>query len=423
MAGFEGGSMTVQRIALLGILSVVAWVPSVQAHVSGGGPATSDCFVTFEGIESSSNTVECTDGGFCDADGAQNGSCTFPVQVCVFDTEVEGCTPAPVTKLKGSKLLPSLPTVPASASACGEPNNVVVALKKGGTKRGKKKIKVSAKTDTGSPKKDTDKVKLVCNPSTGGPIPGDRTFSVVYDAANLRDPDGSHFFSSALNNMPVENFFAGSILLRAGEPDANGVASLTIAEDSYIHFRDIAEGSECMKLVAQGSEGKIDCDGGTPVGTKMVEDSHGLDPSGPNSSTFELQSATDDTPGGGPGDAYIKVHVTAVTCEGVLGIPGGCPGGLPASAEDCLESAGKVNYAVGFNFDLALTTGDATAEVPNARQGVTATITRHGVPFDCQSFTGTDGPGLLVTPFILPDVTFGGVTFDTANIMYLDDTR
>jgi len=104
----------------------------------------------------------------------------------------------------------------------------------------------------------------------------------------------------------------------------------------------------------------------------------------------------------------------------VLGIPGACPGGLPNSADDC-NKPGMVDYSKGFMFDLALTTGTVTATVQNPRQGNPATITRTGQPFDCSAFTGTGGPGVLLTPFILSDVSFGGQTFDTANIMQLAD--
>src|SRR2546426_12340717 len=176
--------MTVKRVALLSLLSVALWAPpGVQARVLGGGNPASDCDLTFEGITGTAPKVECTDGSSCDADGMVNGSCTFAISVCVFATDVSGCTPAPVTKLTGAKFLSNRPTLPASAPTCGAPNSVVVPLKKNGKKPGKKKIKMVA-TTSGSPKKDPDKFTLKCNPSTGGPVPGDRTFAVAYDPKN-----------------------------------------------------------------------------------------------------------------------------------------------------------------------------------------------------------------------------------------------
>src|SRR5205814_9487897 len=121
---------------------------------------------------------------------------------------VAGCTPAPVTKLTGAKFLANRPTLPAMAPACGAPNNVVVALRKHGTKPGKKKVMMVA-TSSGSPKRDPDKFKLVCNPSTGGSGPGDRTFAVSYTPSN---PDSSHFFSSALpGRQPVDGYCASTL--------------------------------------------------------------------------------------------------------------------------------------------------------------------------------------------------------------------
>src|SRR5437867_7294821 len=165
MRSQQGGSMAVKHVALLTLLSVALWAtPPAQAQVLGGGKAASDCYLSFEGItETAPGTVACTDGSACDADGAVNGSCTFPISVCVFGKDaVAGCTPAPVTKLAGAKFLTNRPTLPAMAPACGMPNSVVVALKKNGKKPGKKKVMMVATTDGGHPKKDVDKFKLVC---------------------------------------------------------------------------------------------------------------------------------------------------------------------------------------------------------------------------------------------------------------------
>src|SRR6266849_3473744 len=278
--------MTAQRVALLTLLSIGLWAaPRARAQELGGGPAASDCYLTFEGItETAPRTVACFDGSSCDADGTVNGSCTFPVSVCVYGKDpVAGCTPAPVTKLTGAKFLTNRPTLPAMAAACGTPNSVVVPLRKHGKKPGKKKIMMVA-TTSGSPKKDPDKFKLVCNKSTGGPVPGDRTFMTTYDAMN---PNSSHFFTSYVNGASVDSDFGGTLQLTAGTPGPDGVATLVLAQDSFIHFKDIGGGAECVKFIAAGSQGKLDCDGGTPVGTVMTQDSHGTGPNGPTMSTFE----------------------------------------------------------------------------------------------------------------------------------------
>src|SRR6185436_10014157 len=101
----------------------------------------------------------------------------------------------------------------------------------------------------------------------------DRMFSLSRPPGT--DPTvGSHFFSSVTGpQAPVESIFEGTIKLRGGTPGADGKASLVVTEDSYLFFADIGGGSDCIKIVAAGSQGFIDCDGGTPVGTKMTQDS------------------------------------------------------------------------------------------------------------------------------------------------------
>jgi hypothetical protein len=411
--------MTSARVACLALCAVTfAGTSAVRATTPGGKKLASDCYLTFEGIEpieGSRSKVECGDGGACDGDGVADGQCTFPVTVCVFTTGIDGCTPAPVTRLKGRarRFLPNLPPLPASAPTCGEPNMVVVPLRgRGKTKPGKKKMNLRAITDGGRPKKDPDNVKLLCRKG-GGPVPGDRRFSLLY--FDTQDARGSHFYSSAAPGAAVDDGFDGTILLRAGTPGSDGVATLEVAEDSYFHFNDIGGGTNCTRISAANSAGKIDCDGGTPVDTKLTQDSGGIGPGGLNgsaTSSYELGAA------GVSGSAYVKVHVEAVTCGGVLGIPMACPGGRPLSAEECAEP-GRVDFSKAFVYDLALTTGQATAEITNARQGGTQVISATGSPFDCQNFVGEDLPGVLVIPLTITDINIIGG--DAANVAVLDD--
>src|SRR5439155_21782885 len=213
MRSQQGGSMAVKRVALLTLLAVALWAtPPAQAQVLGGEKAPSDCYLSFEGItDTAPGTVACTDGSRCDADGTVNGACTFAISVCVFGKDpVAGCHPAPVTKLTGAKFLANRPTLPAMAPACGLPNNVVVALRKHGKKLkpGKKKVMMVA-TSSGSPKKDPDKFKLVCNPSNGGPVPGDRTFAVSYTPRTPRaatsSPRTCRAVSPSIATSPVRS--------------------------------------------------------------------------------------------------------------------------------------------------------------------------------------------------------------------------
>lgn len=418
--------MTVRSIAILAALAVAcAAVPRVNAQVPpppivrvlGGGEAVNDCFVTYDitGVLGQAPTLSCTDGASCDGDGLENGSCRFDVKVCVDTPQQAGCTPSPVTKLKGSKLLPNLPTLGGTAEACSAvANQVVVKLKKKGKKPGKKSIKMSATADAG---KDKDKFKLVCNPPqkvclNGGP--GARAFTLLYGP---NDPLGSHFFSSALPGAPVESAFDGSICLRSGTPGADGVATLEVFETSYLHFNDLGGGSDCIEIQATGSQGKLDCDGGTAVGTTAMQDSGGVGANGPNG---PVTSTYEEGAPGQPGDGYVRVNVRAVTCGGVLPeLPGACITGLPASAADCADPT-KIDFSKGFVFEaLALTTGQVTSKMTNTRQGPEQMVTRTGQPFDCSSFESSDSAGILVLALPLPDVDF--VNGDTANVAQFDD--
>jgi hypothetical protein len=129
----------------------------------GTGSTTSECYVTFEGI--ASGRIDCTDGDpACDADGAANGSCSFPLRVCVA-TPLTGCQVATVTSVKAKprKLAIPLPAVPTSTPACGAPTSVVVPLRRNGRRPGRVSVKVVVKSD-GKPKKERDVLRFRCLP-------------------------------------------------------------------------------------------------------------------------------------------------------------------------------------------------------------------------------------------------------------------
>jgi hypothetical protein len=160
--------MRVGRTLLL-VLPLALGV-SVAAHariLGAGKPAKSDCYMTFEGINATrkTNIVECIDNDPCDAD-LTLGQCGFSFTVCVAqtDTGIAGCSPGQVTKIKGKGLMSDkLPTLPASAPACGPaPNVVTLKLKRNG-KPAKRLLNLLALA-TGSPKRDGDQLRLKCLP-------------------------------------------------------------------------------------------------------------------------------------------------------------------------------------------------------------------------------------------------------------------
>ena len=189
--------------SLLTILLGLATAQPACATISGGGKAANDCFAEFEAPRLSLNyppfdpakpkpgkEVRCFDGDpACDLDGTVNHSCTFDVDVCLFnaDPALPACTPAPVTavtvagsddpELKAlANALAAL--LPASSHACTSGRSLTVPLKgpdrKGAYGRGSKVVRVSARAGS----KDGDALKLTCVPR-GWPSHG-------YDDGNRR---------------------------------------------------------------------------------------------------------------------------------------------------------------------------------------------------------------------------------------------
>ena len=389
------------RLVLVATVALAAALgrPAAAQVLGGGNPAT-DCYVTFQGI-TGDKKIECGDGDrTCDADRRKDGQCTFAITVCAHQSDVPGCTPATVTALKGAKRdLPNRPPLPASAPACGSPNAVVVKLKRNGTRASKHTIHTLAIADR-RPKKDSDQFMLKCVPGTGGAttLPGPRAFSL----ANGVDPDGSHFFSSGLGGGEVSSAesFTGSLVLVGGTPDVGGVASLAVAADSILGWGVIDGSVVCVKVEAAGSEGKVDCDGGTPVDVTLTQNSNGA--GDPDLADLRVEQGAPGAAGAG----YLKATTRTVNFPS---------GSTPA---DCATAGYSSSFVLA---TTAFTTGQATADVTNAK-GPGGTIypsinlMKTGTPFDCNDW-GEDGAGILVVPAVGMDTIIG----DVANVLKIDD--
>ena len=69
-----------------------------QAGLIPGGPSTrGDCYIEFDiAGGGGSNRLTCVDGDpACDTDGQCGNGCTFSIKLCVNQSNVSGCTPAP----------------------------------------------------------------------------------------------------------------------------------------------------------------------------------------------------------------------------------------------------------------------------------------------------------------------------------------
>src|SRR5262245_19135168 len=158
-------------IAFLTIgLLVLGGAGLVSARMLGGGSSRTDCNVTFEGVDSANDrVVECVDGSDCDADHTVDKHCTFGISVCLCQSDVPGCTPGTVRRLSNvagarSLVAAARPMLPASIPACSAAANVVVKLRKNGTRPGAKNIRTVAYLSPAG--RDSDHIRLVCKPAT-----------------------------------------------------------------------------------------------------------------------------------------------------------------------------------------------------------------------------------------------------------------
>jgi hypothetical protein len=115
--------------AFAALLLLLTAVPA-RAVVLGGGDATKDCRLAFDGADATTGAsgVVCVDGDpSCDGDGVANGVCQFDVRICA-GVAVDGCDPIEMDRIEvgGEPFAP--PAVPASPGDCGAPSTVDVSV-------------------------------------------------------------------------------------------------------------------------------------------------------------------------------------------------------------------------------------------------------------------------------------------------------
>lgn len=119
-------------------------------------------------VKASHNRVA-ADGTVCGE--AQNKTCVFQLQLCLNQSG-NGCAAAPMkkrVKAHGScAAVRKLKVKPDGVNAvCSSPVEVKVKTKKKGTREGKCKIVASAKSTDKPPRRDVERVTLVCKPKPG----------------------------------------------------------------------------------------------------------------------------------------------------------------------------------------------------------------------------------------------------------------
>ncbi len=168
-------------------LTIHRLVP-IDRLVAGRGSGKKECLAEVYGVElvpkkpgKKARHAICSDGASCDADGRADGTCTFPVGVClaVADHRLPDCPAAAIAAIELRKAKPPMPAVetmvasiqaslPVAEGSCFFSDGVavpVVTTRHGKTKAGKAILKLRVVSAEGKPRKDTDKVKLVCEPA------------------------------------------------------------------------------------------------------------------------------------------------------------------------------------------------------------------------------------------------------------------
>jgi hypothetical protein len=273
-------SILVALIALLLLRGGALAVCPPDCVGGGVGSPSTDCFVGWSGLPSL--TATCTDGDACDADGKADGVCTFPLAACINVPGVSGCTPgtldsAPTVKPSNTptaqQLASALAALGASGTAC-TPAGVAVPLKVGlsGIKAGKVRLTV---TSASGGKRDKDKLKLTCLPSTVTP-----SFSSVIQpifTAKCATSGGCHdssFRAGANGSRPGQVLEAG---VAYGE--SVGVQSSESPKLLRVKPGSIKSSMVARKILAEGlprlfaTEMPLGCPGGPlPIGGCLTPD-------------------------------------------------------------------------------------------------------------------------------------------------------
>lgn len=237
----------------------------------------------------------------------------------------------------------------------------------------------------------SDPVEIVVR-VTGGPPPTpacrgqERAVTIARPASMLWSS------YSGAEDVSADPWQGGPLRLCFGAPDGDGRRSIQLTEDAEFSLRIVDGSVLCVRLEALGSQGRIDCAGGSGHDVRLTRDSDG-DRAG-SAAVLEVDLGAD----AGPGAATLRAPLSVVLL----------PPETPASA--CRNVGGSPRAT-------ALTTATATVQIVNSIQGGEASIAARGANFDCARLTETDGPGTFVLPFAAVDTAVG----DTANVLIVAD--
>jgi hypothetical protein len=201
-------------------------------------------------------------------------------------------------------------------------------------------------------------------------------------------------------------------VLEAGAQNANGMASLRLAQDAYFKINVPPNNATlCVKQFAAGSSGSIDCNGGTAYGVELIDSGGDVPPVAP---------ATGRGADSGAGAAQLNVMQTIAEVGNRCNVG---TGRCTTSAGNCTRDSDCVN-----NFATSLPC-DATTAFPSpvsvvyttadflARKGAVQ-VSRAGENFNCAAWTTAEGDGVLVAGVVDFDDRLGG---NVANLIRIAD--
>lgn len=252
-------------------------------------------------------------------------------------------------------------------------------------------------TNTPAPGDDTPTPTPTEEPSEGL---GERVFSAIDPEIPPAQPQEflrSGLFSSGLGGGNVTAAIDLTMTLVAGAPDANGVAPLSLKEDTILTALPIDGSFACTIYYAEGSSGSIDCDGGSPYDVLATQPAGDL-----GTDVFDIETGL----GGdaGPGAATLIVMATTKN------FPVGSPEDICFTGPHCFEN-GNQEPCYPEPWLQALTTATGSAMKGSTAQSVI------GENFICNEWTVENSDGMLV----LPAPTYNALVGDTSNAFRFAD--
>ena len=214
-----------------------------------------------------------------------------------------------------------------------------------------------------------------------------------------KPPSGLHASTVSGIDISGPDWMVDSLDVCAGPAVGEGVYPLTLERDVVLGVPTLVPGLvACLKVVAEGSGGQLDCDGGTPMDVRSTVNSNGPGVEGP----VVLEAGLGG--GGRPGEAVLFAGMDLQLLEGA------------ASPDDCRDAVFDAPSPVAF------TTANAEQIIDDALDFIGGQtrlqIEMSGEPFACADWATGEGPGTFVAPVPTLDMPIAG---DAAAILKLGD--